>query len=221
MSGDKSAVVVQKPAFRGVLHQFAAAGAAAAGLVLVAVAEPGRATIGAAIFAASLVTLFAVSATYHRVHWSAGGRAWMRRADHAAIFILIAGTYTPCALVGLPPESSNTLLLAVWGGAALGVLQSLFWVHAPKAVGAVLALAVGWMIAPNIGMMRSAYGGEVLGLLLAGGILYSIGAVVYAAKRPKLWPTHFGYHEVFHALTVIAAALHFKAVLDIVRMTGT
>jgi hemolysin III len=213
-------LVAEKPKLRGVLHQFAASCALGAGLVLVAVAPTARAVTASALYVFSLVALFTVSATYHRVNWSVRGRAWMRRMDHASIFLLIAGTYTPLALLGLPGDSGNGLLLAIWGGALLGVLQSLFWVHAPKVLTATLAVGVGWTMVPYFGEVRRALSATEFGLMLAGGLAYTLGAVAYAAKRPNLRPGVFGYHEVFHALTLVGAALHFALVLKLVRAAG-
>lgn len=206
-----------KPLMRGVLHQFGAAAAVAAGAVLVAFAPQGRPTVAVSVFAASLATLFAVSATYHRIDWSVAARAWMRRADHASIFVLIAGTYTPIAMLGLPRDTANALLLRVWIGALLGVLKALFWSRAPRAVVAILAVVVGWAIVPCIGEVRASYGAGTLALILGGGVAYSVGAIAYATKRPALWPTRFGYHELFHALTLVGAAMHFAAILTMVR----
>lgn len=215
-----SALAPGKPRLRGVLHQFAAPGALGAGLVLISMAPTRRAAAAAALYASSLVVLFVVSAVYHRVDWSVRGRAWMRRMDHASIFILIAGTYTPVALIGLPEASGNSLLLAIWSGALLGVLQSLFWVHAPKVLTAVLAVAVGWTLVPYLPEVRQALGTSELVLIFAGGVAYTAGAVAYALKRPDLRPGVFGYHELFHALTLVGAALHFAAVLRLVRASG-
>lgn len=210
-------IAVEKPRMRGVLHQFAAAVALGAGLVLVSMAPSARAATGAALFAVSLVTLFTVSATYHRVNWSVGARAWMRRMDHASIFILIAGTYTPVALMGLPEASGNSLLRAIWAGALLGVLQSLFWVNAPKVLTAALAVGVGWTLVPYMGEAYRSLGATQLALILSGGVAYTVGAVAYALKRPNPLPGVFGYHEVFHALTIVGAVLHFIVVLLLVR----
>ncbi|MDC0708039.1 hemolysin III family protein [Stigmatella sp. ncwal1] len=212
-----SALVGAKPQWRGVLHQFAAPGALGAGLVLIFMAPTRRSAVAAALYALSLVVLFTVSATYHRVNWSVRKRAWMRRMDHASIFILIGGTYTPIALIGLPEASGNSLLLAVWLGALLGVLQSLFWAHAPKVLTAVLAVAVGWTLVPYFGEVRRALGATELWLILAGGVAYTAGAAAYALKRPDLRPGVFGYHELFHGLTLVGAGLHFAAVLRLVR----
>ena len=158
-----------------------------------------------------------MSATYHRVTWGPRGYERMRRADHAAIFVLIAGTYTPIAMLGLAPEVGDRLLIAIWSGAALGVLQSLLWVRAPRFVLAGLAVAVGWTLVPYFGDVRQAYGDRIFALILLGGLAYSAGAVAYATKRPALWPATFGYHEIFHALTLVGASLHFAVVLEIVR----
>ena len=210
-------IVAVKPRMRGVLHQFAAAVALGAGLVLISMAPSERSATAAALFAVSLVTLFTVSATYHRVNWSVPARARMRRMDHASIFVLIAGTYTPVALLGLPEATGNSLLLAIWSGALLGVLKSLFWVNAPKALTAALAIGVGWTVVPYFDEVRRSLGMTELALILVGGVAYTAGAVVYASKRPNPRPEVFGYHEVFHALTLVGAVLHFAAVLLLVR----
>jgi hemolysin III len=206
-----------KPTMRGVLHQWAALAAAAAGAVLVGMAPGARAAWAAGGFVVSLVVLFGVSATYHRVTWRPRARAWMRRLDHASIFVLIAGTYTPIAVLGLPAGAGNVLLAAVWGGAAVGIAVSLLWVRAPKVVSAALCLAVGWTVVPFLGEVVAALDAGALGLIVGGGVAYTAGAVAYASGRPRLAPRVFGYHELFHACTVVAAGLHFAAVLLIVR----
>lgn len=205
----------EKPALRGVIHQAAAWCALGAGSVLVAVAPTTRAQIAVAVFTLSLIELFAVSAIYHRVNWTGvRSRAIMRRLDHASIFVLIAGTYTPVALLGIGGENGQRLLITVWSGALVGVLASVFWVKKPKVVGAALAVAVGWTIVPFFGEARRLLGDD-LRLILAGGIAYTAGAVIYAIRRPNLSPRIFGYHELFHALTVVGAFLHFIAILHI------
>ena len=206
-----------KPRLRGILHQWSAVFAAGAGMVLVATAPAGRPRFGAAVFALTLCTLFAVSALYHRVTWEPAARTRMRRLDHASIFLLIAGTYTPLAIVGLPPGDAGTLLCWIWAGAFLGIAQSVFWVSAPKAVSAGLAVAVGWMIVPYFGSVRAVLGSVATGMLLVGGIAYTLGALAYAFKRPNPVPGVFAYHEVFHGLTLVAAVLHFAAVLSMMR----
>lgn len=217
MNLSSTALPAAKPHLRGVLHQWAAAGALGAGLVLVSMAHSARVAAAAAVFAVSLVVLFAVSATYHRVRWSAAARERMRRMDHASIFLLIAGTYTPIALLALPPEAGRSLLLAAWGAALLGICQSLFWIRAPKVVVALLAVAVGWTILPYLGAARLALTTGELALIGAGGIAYTLGAAAYALKRPNPFPRVFGYHEVFHALTIVGAVLHFAVVARFVR----
>jgi hemolysin III len=206
-----------RPLLRGRLHQAAAWFSLGAGTVLVAMAHSVRAAWAGAIYSVTLVALFSVSAIYHRVEWrSAVARARMRRADHASIFVLIAGTYTPVCLLGLAPADGRLLLILIWIGAALGVTLSLAWVSAPKALLAAIAVAVGWTISPYFNELRRLLGAD-LWLLLAGGIAYTVGAVIYALKRPNPWPRHFGYHELFHALTLVGAALHLAAILRLIR----
>lgn len=209
--------VGQKPRLRGVLHQWGAVYAFGAGTGLVALAPTAHARIAAAIYAASLALMFTVSAVYHRLQWTPTVRTWLRRADHASIFLLIGGTYTPIATLALDGGTGDNLLLAIWCGVALGVLVSLLWPGAPKFVSAAIALAVGWTIVPYLGAIVRVLSTAELWLIGLGGIAYTIGAVVYAAKRPDPWPGSFGYHEVFHALTLVGAALHLAAVLSLVR----
>lgn len=220
MSMPATALPGEKPKLRGVLHQWAALVALGAGAALVSLAQSPRIAAAVAVFAASLVVLFAVSAVYHRVDWSAAARARMRRVDHASIFILIAGTYTPIAILALPPAIGRSLLVAAWGAALLGILQSLFWIRAPKAIGALLAVAVGWTIIPYLGTARAALSTAEFALIAAGGIAYTAGAAAYALKRPNPWPGVLGYHEIFHALTIVGATLHFAAVIHLVRIQG-
>ncbi len=209
-----------KPRMRGVLHHHAALVAAGAGLVVVALAPSARAAFAAAVHAASLVTLLAVSATYHRVNWGPEGRAWMRRADHAAIFLLIAGTYTGVGVLALPSEIARKMLSMVWLGAAAGVLQSLFWVRAPKPLIVVLYLALGWAIVPFMGAVHRAMTPLESALLYTGGLTYTVGAITYGVKKPNPLPGVFGYHEVFHALTLVACSTHFAMLLSLVRRAG-
>lgn len=212
-----SALPAGKPRLRGVLHQWAACVALGAGAVLVSLTQSPRVAIAVAAFAGSLVVLFAVSAVYHRVNWSEAARARMRRMDHASIFVLIAGTYTPIAVLALPPGAGQSVLVAAWGAALLGILLSLFWIRAPKVITALLAVAAGWTIIPYLGTARASLSTAEFALIAAGGIAYTAGAVAYALKRPNPWPGVLGYHEVFHALTIVGAALHFAAVVHLVR----
>jgi len=206
----------QKPLLRGVSHQIAA-GVALAGLVALVLVAPGpRARLGALVYGLSLVGLFSVSALYHRPTWSPRARLWMRRLDHSAIFLLIAGTFTPiCLLVG--DRRAHTMLAVVWVGAGLGILRALLWPRAPRALATGLYLLLGWAAVPLVPAMYRAIGPVSLGLLAGGGLLYSIGAVIYATRRPDPFPRVFGYHEVFHALVVAAAGLHFAVAAGAVR----
>ena len=209
-----SAVPLVKPRLRGVSHQLAFFAALGAGAVLVALA-PAGARLAAAVYAGSLATMLGTSALYHRSNLTPGPRRWMRRADHAAIFVLIAGTYTPFTL--LLPRSGAAMLALAWGGAALGILRSLFWVTAPPALAAGLYVAFGSGILLFWSPLHAALDAAGLSMLVAGGLLYSIGAVVYAARRPDPAPAVFGYHEIFHVFVVAAAVCHFMVVAGVVR----
>jgi len=210
------APVPLKPLLRGVSHEIAAGLALAGAVVLGVMAPAGRARAGAAVYGASLVTLFAVSALYHRPAWPPRARLFMRRLDHSAIFLLIAGTYTPlCLLLG--GATGQALLAAVWAGALLGVGQSVVWPRAPKPLVAGLAVLLGWAVVPLLPALREALGGGSLLLLGAGGALYTLGAVIYATGKPDPFPHVFGYHEVFHALVIAAAAMHFAVVAGVLQ----
>jgi hemolysin III len=198
----------EKPLLRGVSHEIAAGVALAGWVALALVAAPGRARLAANVYGASLFTLFLVSALYHRPAWPPRARLLMRRLDHSAIFLLIAGTYTPFCLL-LAPATGHRLLAIVWGGALAGVLQSLLWVHAPKALSAVVYVVLGWVIVPVLPSLHTSLGWGAVALLAGGGAMYTVGAIVYASQRPDPFPRVFGYHEVFHALVIAAAACHF------------
>lgn len=206
---------LEKPALRGVSHQISFFVALAAGAWLLVTAR-SEVKWACAIYLVALCGQFLVSALYHRPTWKPEARQWWRRVDHAFIMILIAGTGTPLA-VSLPGDSSRTLLLLLWVGAALGVLRALFWIHAPKPVAAALALALAWLMSPFLPDLRAVLGAAGTAWLLAGGVLYSLGGIAYATKKPNLWPRVFGYHEVFHAFVVLAAACHFVAVALVTR----
>jgi hemolysin III len=199
-----------KPLLRGVSHQIAAGFALLGWALLAHAAKSPQGRWGAHVYGASLFALFAISASYHRPTWSPAARAWMRRLDHSAIFILIAGTYTPLCLL-LEPERARTMLLIGWGGAALGVLQSLFWVHAPRPFVVLLYLILGWLIVFVLPTLGNTLGTYAIWLVVAGGVVYSIGGAVYARRAPDPFPKVFGYHEIFHALVIAAALLHFGA----------
>ncbi len=202
-----------KPRLRGVLHQWAFFASLGLGLVLVLAASGGRETLAASIYAGSVAALLGTSALYHRVNWSrAAARRWMRRADHAMIFVLIAGTYTPFGLLVLEGALATAILIAVWSGAAAGIILQLVWIDAPKWVSSLVYVVLGWVAVFAFPGLLDGIG--VLGTLLvaAGGLLYTVGAVVYARGRPDPAPAVFGYHEVFHALVIVAAALQYAAI---------
>ena len=202
----------EKPRLRGVIHQYAFFVALVLGACLVALAPDGEPRLAAAIYAASVAGLLGTSALYHRRNWTVRARMWMRRLDHSMIFVLIAGTYTPFALLVLHGTLASTILIVVWAGAFGGSLLNLFWVRAPKAVTAGVYIALGWVAVAAMPQMASEMGAVGVGLVALGGVLYTSGAVIYAINRPNPVPGVFGYHEVFHALVVAAAAAHFAAV---------
>ncbi len=207
-------VLKVKPRLRGVSHQIAFFVSLAAAAALVAWARPGAARGAAAVFGGSVALLLGTSALYHRRHWEALGRERMRRLDHAAIFVLIAGGYTPL-LMALPlPGGGHLPLFAIWGGAALGVVKSLVWPNAPKWIIAALCVVLGWTGIGEVAKRASILGPTCVGLIVASGLVYSAGALVYARRRPDPIPAVFGYHEVFHALVLVATAfLYVHAVL--------
>ncbi|MEW6430928.1 MAG: hemolysin III family protein [Myxococcota bacterium] len=210
-------LALEKPRLRGVLHHVGFFVALVAGAWLVALSPGARGPC--AVYAVSLAAMLGASAAYHRPTWSPRKRAWMRRVDHAAIFVMIAGTATPLA-AGLEPAARWRFLVIMWVGAAVGVLRALVWIQAPKWLVAVLALALGWTSVPFLPQLAHALGGVTLGWVAAGGVAYTLGALAYAFKRPNPWPAHFGYHEVFHALVVLGAAFHFVAVVRAASMAG-
>ena len=202
-----------KPRMRGVLHSYAFFVSLVTGAVLIVAASGARAIAAVSIYASTIATLFGVSALYHRINWSPGRRRWMRRLDHSMIFLLIAGTYTPICLLALSGTLAVVVLSVVWGGAATGILLKLFWLDAPTWLVAAVYVALGWAGAAALPQIATEAGVTVLVLVLTGGILYSVGALVYARKSPDPVPTVFGYHEVFHSLVIVAAVLHYTAVL--------
>ncbi len=202
-----------KPRMRGVLHSYAFFVSLVTGAVLIVTASGARAITAVSIYASTIATLFGVSALYHRINWSPGGRRWMRRLDHSMIFLLIAGTYTPLCLLALSGTLAVVVLSIVWGGAATGILLKLFWIDAPTWLVAAVYVALGWAGVAALPQIATEAGVTVLVLVLTGGVLYSVGALVYARKRPDPVPTVFGYHEVFHSLVIVAAVLHYTAVL--------
>jgi hemolysin III len=202
-----------KPRFRGVSHQWAFFVALAAGIALVIAAPPGRATFAATVYAISVVAMFGASALYHRIDWqSLAARRWMRRLDHSMIYLLIAGTYTPFALLVLDGGVASAVLIAVWAGAALGIGLKLLWPDTPKWLTAAVYVTLGWVAVIAFPQLASELGVLGMSLVVGGGVLYTTGAVVYALRRPDPAPAVFGYHEIFHVLVIAAALLQFVAV---------
>ena len=203
------ATAALKPRLRGWLHAVTFPLAAVAGLVLVTFAPTVTGRAAAAVFTLCAMLLFGVSALYHRGTWDVRGHAVLRRLDHSNIFLLIAGTYTPFALLLLDRRQATILLVTVWGGALLGVMFRVFWVGAPRWLYTPIYIALGWTAVFWLGDFRNSGGDATLVLLLAGGLFYSLGGVVYALKRPDPSPTWFGFHEIFHACTIAGFACHY------------
>ncbi len=212
MTASVSAPGQSRPRLRGVWHQWAFFVSLACGAGLIVAAPAGDATMAAAIYAGAVSALLGTSALYHRITWRPRAKRWMRRLDHSMIFVLIAGTYTPVAVLALSGSLATIVLCVVWAGAVVGVLRELVWADAPKALTAAVYVALGWVALITAGQLPGAIGWLGVSGLAAGGLLYTAGAVVYARRRPDPWPGTFGYHEVFHALVVAAAALHYAVI---------
>lgn len=208
------------PRLRGVLHEVAFFVAVATGAVVIAAAEGARATAAAAIFAGSVALMLGASALYHRVTWSARVRPWMRRLDHLGIYLLIAGTYTPVGLLTLDGPIRDVVLAIVWTGAAAAIVLKLAWVTAPKWLSAVIGVTLGWVGVLAVPQVLAHAGIAAFALLLTGGLAYTLGALVYAFKRPNPVPAVFGYHEVFHAFTLVAVACQYVAIAFWVLRVG-
>jgi hemolysin III len=206
-----------KPRLRGVLHQWACVVFVGLAALLIVLAEGAREHAGAAAFAAALVAMFGTSAVYHRVNWrSLAARMWLRRLDHAMIFVLIAGTYTPFGLLALEGAWRWSILSVVWAGALAAIVVALAWVGAPRWLRAALGILLGWVGIVVVPQLMSAIGPLGILLLAVGGVLYTFGAVVYARRTPDPVPAVFGYHEVFHACVIGAAACQYAVVAMLV-----
>ena len=201
-----------KPTWRGWIHTGILPIAIAGGIVLLVLADGLVAKIGAAVFFAGSVLLFGTSAIYHRFNWGAKTKLALKRFDHANIFLLIAGSYTPITLLALPQEKGLLLIIAIWAVALLGIGFRVFWIGAPRWLYVVIYLAMGWAAVVYLPEFLQANLAMML-LILIGGLLYTLGAVVYAMKKPNPFPGHFGFHEIFHSFTVLAFMCHWTAVL--------
>jgi hemolysin III len=199
------------PRLRGLLHAYAFYAAAIAAGVLVALAPNAEARVAAAIYGCGLCALFAASGLYHRWRWSPRWKPLLRRVDHSTIYVFIAATSTPIALLVLDGTIQVVVLASVWAGAALGVAFALAWIDAPRVLTAATYLAVGWAGVAAVPQILREVGVAAFVLFLVGGLLYSAGATIYAVRRPDPWPRVFGFHEIFHALVIAAALVHFIA----------
>jgi hemolysin III len=214
-----------KPRLRGVSHQYAFFVSLACGVGLTLAASDGRARVAAAIYAAAVSGLLGTSALYHRVTWRPGPRRWMRRLDHSMIFVMIAGTYTPVALLALKGSLAEVILIVLWAGALGGVIFKLAWIDAGRSpIGkwlfATIYALLGLVPAAVFGELPAAIGWLGVAGLATGGLLYLMGAVIYASGKPNPWPRVFGYHEVFHALVLAAAALQYAVIAFAVLPRG-
>jgi hemolysin III len=209
-----------RPLLRGVLHEAAFAVAVAAGILLVVGTDGSRRTVAAAAFATSAAAMLGVSTLYHRITWSPSVRVRMRQLDHAGIYALIAGTYTPVGLISLHGSLQKVVLGVVWIGAGAAIVLKLCWVRAPKGLAATIAIALGWVGIAALPQLLAAEGVAPVVLLCAGGCAYTAGGIVYARRRPDPVPTVFGYHELFHAFTLVALALQYVAITFFVVRAG-
>lgn len=203
----------ERPVLRGWLHLVAAFVAAVSIAPLAVLLSPaGGIRLAAVVYAVGVVALFAVSGTYHRVFYATRFGPWAQRADHSMIFVFIAATYTPLAVAVLDTRSAAILLAIAWGGAGAGIALRMVWMRAPRVVVTAPYLAVGWAALPFVGRFVHGLGPVGFGLLAAGGVLYTVGALIYGTRRPDPSPRWFGYHEVFHALVIAAVICHYLSI---------
>ena len=202
----------KRPLLRGYFHAIAA-GAAIAGLVgLILLADSARAYVGGAVFATSLILLYLTSSTYHSITWGRRMRAVLKRLDHSMIFVLIAGTYTPFCLLVLNDAWGISVLSVIWGVAGAGILLKVVWPGSPRWLGVIIYASAGWMGVVAGWPASDWFQAGPLLLLVSGGVLYTIGGIIYALRRPDPFPHIFGYHEVFHLLVIAGSALHYTLV---------
>lgn len=194
------------------LHEWAFYAAVPLGITIGLAAETAIAKVAAAVFAGGVVCMFGASALYHRANWSPSWRGWLRRIDHAGIYAMIAGSYTPFGLLVLSGDWRITVLAIVWAGASAAILTRLFWARPPRWLPVLTGVGLGWVGVAVFPQLISRTGLFASLLVLAGGVLYTLGGIVYARRRPDPFPTVFGYHEVFHALVIAAVALQYTAV---------
>ena len=217
---DQIGARLPKPKLRGVLHQAAFVIAVVIAPLLIVGADRGRPRLAAAVFAGSVAVCFGASALYHRVTWTPRVRLWMRRIDHAGIYLLIAGTYTPVSLLVLRGAWRPVVLTVVWAGATAAIVLKFVWVRAPKWLAAAIGLALGWVAVIALPQLIVHPHPAAVALLIVGGLAYTAGAVVYARRRPDPAPAVFGYHELFHALTIVGVACQYVAIAFFVVRAG-
>jgi hemolysin III len=213
---ESAARAAVKPRLRGVSHQWAFFVSLAAGVALVWSAPAGRALLSALIYALAVSALLGTSALYHRIEWRAAARRWLRRLDHAMIFVLIAASTTPFALLALHGTLATVILAVAWAGALAGVVLQFAWADHPRWFSSLVAAALGWVGIATLTQLPSTIGWAAVAVLILSGILYSAGAVIYARERPNPWPGVFGYHEVFHALVIAAAGMQYGVIAFVV-----
>jgi hemolysin III len=199
------------PRLRGVSHAYAFWLALVAAITLIVVTPAGVARVGAGVYGAGLCAVFGGSGLYHRWRWHPRWRPLLRRIDHSTIYVFIAACYTPVGLLVLEGGVRWAVLISVWAGALLGVAFSVAWISAPRALCAATYIALGWVAVIAYPQMSSALPATPMVLIAAGGILYTVGAVIYALGRPNPWPRTFGFHEIFHVFVILAAVAHFVA----------
>ncbi|PJJ71504.1 hemolysin III [Diaminobutyricimonas aerilata] len=202
----------RKPTWRGWIHAGTFPLAIIAGIVLVSVADGATAKWSTLVFAVTSLLLFGISAVYHRFDWQPKTKRLLKRLDHSNIFLLIAGTYTPLAALALPFDQAVLLLSLVWGGALLGIGFRIFWIGAPRWLYVPLYLLLGWAAVMYMGDLFKA-DPVMMALVIAGGLMYTVGAIIYALKKPNPVPGVFGFHEIFHTLTVLAFLCHWTGIL--------
>ena len=210
----------RRPLLRGVIHQAGFTVSLVVGTLLIVGADGTRAHVAASVFASSVAICFGASALYHRVTWTPTVRLWMRRIDHAGIYMLIAGTYTAVCLLALSGAWRWTVLSIVWAGAVAAIVLKFAWVDAPKWLAAAIGLALGWVGVVAFPKLASTLDPAAVVLLGVGGLVYTAGAVVYVRRKPNPAPAVFGYHEVFHALTIVAVACQYVAIAFFVVRAG-
>ncbi|HYT75333.1 MAG TPA: hemolysin III family protein [Vicinamibacterales bacterium] len=211
---------LNKPRLRGVLHQVGFVIAVALAPLLILGADGGRARFAAAVFAGSVAACFGASALYHRVTWKPRARLWMRRLDHAGVYVLIAGTYTPVSLLVLRGAWRPVVLTIIWAGATAAIVLKFVWVAAPKWLAAAIGIALGWVAVIVLPQLIGRVNLAAVILLIAGGLAYTAGAVVYVRRRPDPAPAVFGYHELFHALTIVGVACQYVAIAFFIVHAG-